>query len=318
MSVPVFGFDGQATTQVFSMVGINPLKPTVELDIPVSRTRDCCNAFSIKALADTVSTDDFKNDRSGFLWWFNSFVTTAPLILQKYNNTTNAFEDLIALTDNTYGTFYAYGFFVNSSAEKFVGYQLKWRNVLSIHGAGGYRVKCTPTSVTGTNDLYSPNYCLKQYTSERADVTARIEYYLNNITGISSDDYSVKDFGNLNWYNAFRLSGYFGFPKSTYESDYVEYNNGQRQWVEDEQEVEYTLRLKQTPAFVHEIIRTDVMQADRIYITDYNSKNPLSFIQKQVIKNGEYAPDWKRLQSKLATVEVSFKQEFNNLKKLRC
>jgi hypothetical protein len=312
-------FDGECITEVFTLVAENPLREIPELDIPKSNIRDCCDAFSIKALADASTIDEFKNDKAGFLWWFDSFIISSNLILQKFNNTTKVFEDLIALTDDTYGTNYNYGFFENDNEEKFIGYKMEWRNVLMIHGAGGYRVKCTATTaIADTLDIYSANYCLKQYTPERADITVRIEYYLNNITGISDNDKKIKDFGNLDWYNSFRLNGFFGFPSSTYQSEYVEYNNGQRQWVEDEQEVEYTLKLKQTPSFIHETMRTDVLQADRIFITDYNSNNPLKFVKKQVIKNGEYSPDWKRLQTKLAGVEVKFKQEYNNLKKLRC
>ena len=319
MSVPTFAFDGQATTEVFSLVPSNPLPIPIAIPLPPTATRDCEGAFSIKALADTGSSDAIKNDRGGFLWWFDKFVTSAPMTLQKFNNSTQAFEDLVALTDNTYGTFYPFGFFVNSSNQKFVGYQLNWKDVLTIHGKGGYRLKCAPVTILATsNGLFSPPYCLRQYTPEGADGSLRVEYYLNNILGLSDNDYLKRDLGNLNWYNSFRLCGFFGFPKSTYESEYVEYNNGQRQWVEDEQEVEYALKLRPTPAFLHELMRTDVLQADTIFITDYNSKNPLQYIQKQVIKNGEYAPDWKRLQTLLATVEVSFRQEYNNLQKKRC
>lgn len=318
MPFPSFSFDGQATTQVFTLVPTNPIPTPIVLDLPEGVTRDCCNVFAIKALADTGSSDDFKNDRAGFPWFFDSLVTTADLNLQKYSNTTNDFEDLIALNNGTYGTFFAYGSFTNTNGVKFVGYQLNWKDVLTIHGEGGYRVKCEPTTILGTTELFSPNYCLKQYTPTRADVTVRVEYYLNNILGMSDNDYKVRDFGNLDWYNSFRLCGFFGFPESNYENDYIEYNNGQRQWTQNDQEVEYILKLKPTPAFLHELMRTDVLQADRIYVTDYNSKNPQTFIDKQVINSGPYAPDWKKLQSKLATVEVTFRQEYNNLQKKRC
>ena len=110
----------------------------------------------------------------------------------------------------------------------------------------------------------------------------------------------------------------FGFPVSTYEQDLIQYQNGQRLYVEDEQEPEYVLKLVPTAAFIHTIMRTDVMQADTTLITDYNANNPELWVQKAVKKNSEYAPNWNKLTNKLASVEVKFIQEFNNLKKLRC
>lgn len=312
-------FDGECITQDFYLVPENPIPATTTLDIPASATRDCCGDFSLKVLADTTSGDQFKNDVSGFLWWFNSIVSDAVLKLYKFDDSVNNFVFLIDLDDNTYGTFYDYGFFINDEDEKFIGYQLEWKTVLTTHGPGGYKVVCEPTlGIGGSGTLESPMYCLKQFTPERADKTVKIEYNLNHITGIASDDKKFKDFGELNWYNSLRLSGYFGFPNSKYTKEFIEYNNGQSVEVEDEQEPEYLLKLFPQPQFVHDIMRIDVMQGDTVLITDYNSKNPINYVQKSVIGNSDYAPDWKKLQSKLATVEVKFKQAYNNLKKLRC
>jgi hypothetical protein len=311
--------DGEAITQEFILVTESPIPTIVELDLPATKIRDCCSAFTIKALADTGSSDEFKNDVSGFLWWFNSFVTGASLKLYKFDTTVNDYVFLVNLNNNTYGTYYAYGFFENDSEETFVGYQLEWKTVLITHGAGGYKVECIPTlAIGGVGSLFSNPYCLKQYTPDLANGTVRIEYNLNHINGLSSDDTKIADYGELNWYNSLRLGGFFGFPTSTYSTDTIQYTNGERILVKDEQEPEYVLKLRPQPSFVHDIMRTDVLQGDTILITDYNNRNAQLFVQKAVIKAGDYAPDWKRLQTKLATVEVKFKQTFNNLKKLWC
>lgn len=311
--------DGEAIIQEFILIGNNPIPDVQVVDIPEGRTRDCCGDFSLKVLADIGSTDPLKNDVSGFLWWFNPLVTGAVLKLYKFNDALGDFVFLANLNSTTYGTAYAYGFFVNDSNESFVGYQVEWKKVLTVNGAGGYMVKCEATLATGgTSTLESPMYCLKQYSAMLADGTVRIEYNINHILGISDNDLAIKDFGELNWYNSYRLRGFFGFPTSEYEQDYIQYDNGQRVAVEDEQEPEYILKLFPTPSFVHDIMRTDVLQGDSVLITDYNSKNAATFVRKAVIKNGGYSPDWKRMQSKLATVEVKFRQTFNNLKKLHC
>lgn len=298
----------------FYLIG-QPSVPIVEVpNIPDSDVQ-CCSDFVLKVLADNTN-NDLNNDRSGFLWWFNDLVTNAELFLQRFTN--GAWANVASMEANTdYGTPYDYEFYVNSAGESFVGYQLNWADVLAEEGIGQYRVKCVTTDFsTATNSLYSPIYCLKTYTPNLANGTVRIEYLLNGTLGINDQDKNVRDLGTLNWYNSFRLGGYFGFPTSQYEEERVKYSNGEQQFVKDEQEPEFSLKLKPQPFFIHEYMRTDVMQADEILITDYNAKNPFNYVAKNVYKASGYQPQWKPLQSKLAPVEVKFKQKFNNHKKL--
>lgn len=316
MAVPA-SIDGEAITQDFRFIATDPLPQTPALNLPASSTRDCCSDFALYALADTGSNDSYKNDISGILFWTSPAISTATLKLQKFENA--AWVDKATFTDNTYGTNYAFGFFVNDAGEKFIGYQLEWKTILTAFGEGSYRVRLDVTATFGgTGSDVTPEYCLSQYTPARANKTVRVEYWLNGVLGINNDDKKVKNLGTLDWYNSLRLDGFFGFPDSSYEDEYIQYSNGQKVYVEDEQEPEYTLKLELTAAFVHDIMRTDVMQADRIEITDYNANNAQTFINKAVKKNSSYSPNWNRLQNKLATVEVKFIQEYNNLKKLRC
>jgi ABC-type antimicrobial peptide transport system permease subunit len=179
-------------------------------------------------------------------------------------------------------------------------------------------VKCLTIDFTATvGTLYSYEYCLKTYSPYLANGTIRVEYYLNGTLGVNNNDFTTKDLGTLNWYNSFRLAGYFTYVESTYTEERVLYNTGERLFVSDEQEPEYRMQLKQQPEFLHNVFRTDVMQADDVYITDYNSRLPINLITKNVYKNSSYSPRWNFLKSKLASVEVKWKQKFNNHKKLR-
>lgn len=290
--------------------------PIVEVpDIPASQTQ-CCSDFVLKVLADD-SGEDLNNDRSGFLWWFNDTINSASLVLQQFIS--GVWTDVETLSGaNDFGTSYDYEFYVNDAGESFIGYQLNWADVLADKGEAMFRVKCVAVDFASVNNyLYSPVYCLKTYTAERANGTIRVEYYLSGSLGINENDEAVRDLGSLNWYNSFRLPGYFGFNTSTYEETRIQYQNGERLFVTDDQEPEFTMKLKPVPYFIHEYMRTDVMMSDNIEITDYNSKNPINLVRKKVFKNSGYAPQWKPLQSKLAGVEVKFKQTFNNHKKLR-
>jgi len=307
--------DGECIRQVFYMVKDNPSPDVVVLDIPPSRLNECC--FELSVLADTSSSDEFKNDRNGFLFGFNKdLISSTVLKLEQFIN--GAWAEVATLNSNTYGTFYALNFFENSLNETFTGYQLNWKDVLTVLGEGDYRVKCIATfSVGGVSNFYSYSYCLKQYTPNRADKTVRLEWYMNGKFG-NVDDKRPNDWGDLNWYNSYRLEGFFGFPSATYEDEYVQYQNGQRLYVVNEQEPEYTLLLKKLPQYIHDNIRMEVLQSDRLLISDYNSNNSAQYVQKEVQRTSAYEPQWHKMQSMFASVEVKFRQSYNNLKKLRC
>lgn len=293
-----------------------PAIPTVLTpDLPEFTHFGCGCDFTLKALADN-SGDPLKNDKAGFLWWFNDTINAAQLTLQKWSG--SAWVDVAVLVDNTYGTNYAFEFFTNEQGENFIGYQLEWALVLDAEGEGSYRVICATTDyLAATNTLYSYEYCLKTYSPARANGTIRIEYYNNGVLGRSDVDEMFKDFGDLNWYNAFRLNGWFGFPKYQYEKTNIQYNNGQILNVTHEQTPRYELQLKMQPDFVHEALRIDAVMSDAILITDYNNYSPKNYVSKRVIHDGNYEPDWNKGRNKLADVKLDFLQEVNLLKKYR-
>jgi len=302
-----FGYLG---SQDVYMIAENPIdEETTVLD---PKKLDCCSDLVWNVLADSTSAELLKNDQNSFLWWFNKYaVSTAVLSLVKSDGT-----EYVLTSNTTYGTPYNYGFYTNGFREKLVGYLIDWRKVLLVLGEDMYKVKCETTTIFGvTNTKYSENYCLKQYTVERANNTVRIEYYLKGIIGQNRFDDKSRDYGTLNWYNQYRFAGYFQYVKSDYKTEYIQYENGQREPVEDEQEPEYLLSIKPIPMFKHDVLRTDILQANDTIITDYNYKNIDNYFQKNVQKSSSYEPKWNALRTKLAGVELKFKQKNNRLKK---
>lgn len=296
--------------QVVYLIRNNPIPSTPQVLPPADA--DCEGDFVWRVLADAGSSDPLKNDTNSFLWWFDAdAVDTAEISLVKKDGTT------INLTGNTtLGTPFDYGFYTNGQNEKLVGYLLNWKAVMAAYGECIYQVKVEAQTIFGdVQTRISDKYCLKQYTQPRADGTVRVEYYLNGILGMNEFDDRSMDLGTLNWYNQHRFDGIFIPGTSQYTTDEIQYETGLRVTVEDEQEPEFTLKLKPMAAFKHNVFRTDIMQADQIMVTDYNTKNVDVFYKKQVRKNGEYAPEWKIGKSKIAAVNVKFKQAINNLRK---
>lgn len=311
-------FDGECIKQDFVSILENPFPVTLQPDLP-DRTTDCCIKFFIDVLADASDADPLRNDFKHFIWYFQPVIISVVMTLQKKVGA--VYVDQATLNNNTYGTFEAYGTFTNNQGEKFIRYRLDWRTVLTAFGLGLYRVKVLSTAGIGspalTGTFYSHEYCLMPYTEIRADGTVRIEYWMNGVTGRADDDRKFKDYGTINHDDQLRIRGSFGFPKSGYEKSYTEYADGNRPFVEDTQEPEYVLDGKEHPFFIHEEFRINIMQADEIAITDYNAMNVVNYVQKYVQPVSGYEPEWKKLQSKLAPIDIKFRQQYNNLRKLR-
>jgi hypothetical protein len=303
---------GYLGSQDVFIIAENPVDEETQVLDP--KKLNCCSDLVWNVLASSTDSDVLKNDSNSFLWWFNKdAISTAVLHLIKDNET-----PILLTSSSIYGTPYNFGFYTNGSREKLVGYLIDWNKVIQVLGEGMYRVTCTSTTIFGGTTIQnSASYCLKEYTVERANNTVRIEYYLNGILGLNRFDNKFKDLGQLNWYNQHRFSGHFQYVKSDYKKDYIQYTNGERQFVEDEQEPEYSLSLKPIPMFKHDVLRTDILQADDTIITDYNYKNIDNYYQKNVQIASSYEPRWNALLTKLASVDLKFKQKTNKLKKFR-
>lgn len=303
---------GETIRQNFSIIRNNPVGVT---PLPlVSSTGECC--FKLDVLAElTAKTDEHYNDISAPIFFWSNAFASATLILQKYVN--GAWTNVVTLSNDDYGTLYAFGFFENIFEETAIGYNLDWFSVLNdvSLGEGNYRIKSTGTTLFGgvTVDKYSFEYCLKTYTPNRADRTTRITWYLNGRVGNAEDDTKKRDFGSINWQNQIRLpESMFGYDSSSFERSFVKYQSGQMVWLEDSQIEEYNFKSGRYPNELHRFIKIDVLQGDTIIITDYNINNPTRHTDRYVIPFGNYEPTWMP-NSMLASVEFKFQQAYQNL-----
>lgn len=307
--------DGEMTYQKASVIVADPVPVMVTVNIPANPFPGCCSDFVLNVLADN-SGNPLQNDKNTIINWFDPVVTGAIFTLKKWMD--GDWTDVATISDSTYGAYNPFGYYINSEGQPFVSLVIEWANVLALNGEGSYKVTTNFTiPIFGDQAIDSYEYCLRTYTPMLADGTVRLEYWLSGVTGDIDDDVKIKDFGKLNIYNSLRLKGFFGYPKSSYKDDDIQYDNGQRLYVESEQEPVYKLKLLLQPFFIHEILRTDFMQADSLAITDYNSKNNAFYVQKFVRKDSGYEPQWHELTSLLASVELQFKQAYNRFRKLR-
>ncbi len=304
--------NGEEIHNTFFVLQTPPPSVTVALDLPKSTVADCPPCLNI--LASITDASSFKNDKTGFLFKFSELITGLAFTLQKKVNGT--FTNIVTLNNNNFGTFFPLGFIIDEKNRKYVGYLIDWRLVLIGHSVGFYRLKTEDTNIFGTFTQFSEEYCLKEYTAHRAEGSVKIETITSKLRGDINDPTDILDFGD-GWYQSTRLCGMFGFDTSDYVEERTEYRNGQQKWVKDEQTEKYILKLKPINSELHKFVKTDILQADEILITDYNKNNPTKHIQQNVNRNGNYEPKWQP-KTKVAGVEVAFKSAFNNLRKKQC
>ena len=306
---------GEAIKQDFKIIKNNPSGELIELDLPKTNVADCC--FNIPVLAKSTGGDNYTNDKSSVLWFYDNGFTTAVLNLQRCDNGT--WTEVANLNDNTYGVFYPFGFEVNKKQESLLGYLIDWQLVLTLLGAGTYRVQTEETTVLGdTVNRFSLEWELKEYTQNRADLTTRIDWYNAGIIGSLTDDKDTRDYGDLEWFNQIRLPDtVFGNDSSTYEREFVRYQNGNQVWLQDDSIEAYVMSTGRFPNYLHRLVKYDVLQAERILITNYDTDAPVSHTDKEVVPNSNYEPNYTR-GTKLSSVEVTFEQAYQNHRKKRC
>jgi hypothetical protein len=306
---------GECISENFKVIRNNPTDPDTLLDLPTPVSKECC--FMLYVLAEIVYTSENNNDKSSFIRFYDNAYTDAVMELQKFED--GEWVKVDDLDDDTYGTFNEFGFFVNRFQEKAMGYQIDWQKVLTEQGEGYYRVYTTETTVFGEKHQVSLQYCLKIYTPDRALGTVRFDWWMNNKVGSPYSDTRKLDYGNLSWFNQIRLRGLFGLNGYTYGTENVIYQNGEKVWISDEMEQEYRCFLWRLPNYIHDVISKEMLQADYITVTDYNNQYKIEHINRPIKKPSsfEYKPQWTK-DSKLATVEMTFENQYKNFVKKRC
>lgn len=301
---------GEAIKKVFTLI---PKGLEVEPTIDYADSYQARCEFQLPVIADSASSNTYKNDTTSVYFGYSSIADSVVLKLYKCD------EFKANLNSNTYGVFSAFGFHEDEE-KKYIGYQLNWKLIQAAFGNGEYYVKAEVTLITGqVVDEYSFSYCLKQYSTSSVDGTVRIEFTHNGVIGDYRFDKDSRSFEGLNWYNSIRLPEAMIYnERSEFESEEIQYTNGQLQDSKLEQKPNYDLIVSPLPNVIHRFMRVEVLTSDEIIVTDYNSLSPLRpFVNKELKFRGNYEPNWQGLYNR-SSVLIGFEQRYNNLRKRFC
>jgi len=309
-----------------AVVLLQPAKevPTINRSVFEDNCCDPC-PFKITFLSEATggSLSDLYKDKTSFLFFNKNSILSINMFLEK--NIKGVWTQVATLNNNTHGEFKALGFYTDEFGNSYTGmHNFHFQAILADAnlGEGKYRVKASHTDyLSVTTNEYSFEFCVLEYSEERASGTIRWEilndgYRGNNLIQKESVLYK-------NWYNAIRLDGYFGENKGSYTREVNEYRIGSNpnyRPIIDEQSPNYKLFLKAVSGWLHKILSTEFFQAEQQKITDYNYDNPFENVQTEVIADGNYEPnfeEWQRNNADrfLVPVDLTFKDAYNTKRK---
>ncbi len=264
----------------------------------------------------TNKANPFRNDKTSYFEYYSNDTATAVMKLQKCVNGIMTDQHTI---DGTYGTFSDFGEFQSDNRKYISLKSIDWTAILLDFGEGKYRLIVETTNILAsvvTVPDCSFTYTLKNYTDERADGTVFIKSEPRNVMGNIKRPSEAFTFPP-EWNDGIRIPAWFGGDFSEYEEEKVRYSTGFKQDLTNDQTAKYILNTGRLPAIAHNYIKTNVLQANVIKITDYNTDNANRHTETVVKNAGGYSPNWiKRVKN--ATVSVEFKSAFDNLRALNC
>src|SRR3972149_3646502 len=286
----------------------------------------CDSAFPLNVFADPDDPTNFNNnDKTEFYLVGNAGISAITLTLQKYSNGWNDIETII---DNTFGSFFPLGKhpdfsgnnFVDDFNKKYTGMFLEWYKVYAVHGIGRYRMKVTQTDIFSVvTDSYSKaEYCLKKWNCHATEGTIKIETLNQGLRG-TLDNTTIQIDYSTGWSGEIRLRGMFEQLEPAYNREYNQYGDASYNSFKpiiDEQIPKYKSDIKPVPGWIDWHLSTNVLQADQILITDYNSKGRHSLVRVPV-KDGEITiiPETKKYPYPLAAIELKLSFGQNSLRK---
>jgi len=265
----------------------------------------------------TDTTNKYRNDFSSFLLPLTNRYNTPEFYLEVETSCDN-WTEVAQLTDSTFGIFYTF-----ATRTKWGGFRVEWHKVYSSEGVGCYRIRQEFTDIVDATVkiAYSYKYNLKLWNENLADKTTKIKSVINGgKTGYEENDKRVLNYKSEIWEREVRLpNSFFGFESSEFTKEYTRYSNGGQVHILDDQKETILFNAKRLPYFLHRDLKINYLQADEIYLSDYNLGNPKPnrYNNKRVIVNSAYEPKWN-LYNSYASIELQFNPYYENLRRKQC
>jgi hypothetical protein len=291
------------------------ISPAIDIAIPEGENIcECCDfnkLFVLHALATLDDDDPLHNDFASFFFELPISGITLLFTLQKHTGV--AWSDVVVL-NSTYGTNYPSGIFTDYP--EIAGFVMQWQAVLDNFGTGFYRIKTSGVLFDETETLYSPLYCLKEYSQFSADKTLRFQWNNNGIISNSDDDFEDTDFGNTNLPYMIRLEGSFGFASDVDEKIEVSQFSGNALVVDTIRNItnhKYIFKSGRYPDWVHRILKNYAFKSNSLNVSTFSRLDKHTYSNKEIVKEANgYSPNYEHIYNAWFRVEVTFKDKYED------
>lgn len=219
----------------------------------------CC--YKLPVFGSTIDTDRYKNDIKGL--FAGKRAQTIEWFLVRCSDNTE-----YALNDNTYGTYFPVGSYTYEPLAKY--YQLQWRMVLDLLGAGTYVIKTVQSLFSRpSTTTYSCPYELKEFSFKAANNTVRLESVMNGYMEDTGFNYK-----GLNIADDLRFEGKFGYEEHSYDQTFVVKTNNDQELNRSDLTSEFILNSGLIPhTCVAKPLFNYFLRSTSLYISDYNNDN---------------------------------------------
>lgn len=245
------------------------------------------------------STDTYRNDKNSFL--YSRGISSASLSIELWD----CEQKLDDLNDNTYGTFYDFGF--SSTYENYTGYVIDWLKVYNAFGSGYYVIKGLWSLGANSYTYESPCFWLLPYSPCNAQGTVKIKWTQNgNIIS------SFLNYAGLEWENWARVPGYFGRNEPSEEIDEIEKTDRSFETVNLQSIDNFTLETKQIPFWLSNILDKNAFLGSTIEITDYNQDNHRDDLIDFKVRFAGYGERSEQRGNQLIHAKYNFKRRIDD------
>lgn len=215
-----------------------------------------CEYFNY-VFADTTTSEDFKNDKSSFLYSPADDSSTLQIILVKG-------DEEIEILDNTFGKYFAKGSFTNTQNQlNYVGFIADWKKILTLGGAGVYYFKFVETTFGEEYVKETIKYRLLNYNEELIQDTIRFKFQQDGIieNGI--------DYTGLNWVTQVRVQGKLKYLAPILEQDNYLNNGRVVTQIQDKKIRQFEITTNFIPSAIGDLLENGAL-SNKILITNYN------------------------------------------------
>ena len=123
----------------------------------------------------------------------------------------------------------------------------------------------------------------------------------------------------LQWADSIRFLGFFGYETAEFERKYIKYQTGIVDKIRDEAIKSFSMKTSRMPNWFHERFLAYALQADHIYVSDYNRNNSsYNYKHFAVIADSGYSPKYTGYSRYSKVLDLKFKEEQQRIYRSRC